>query len=68
MRVDAKQLESLKRIARYSEGKVLQSVLAAEQQAVMKSLMAASTDNVHRLQGRAVLLDELLKMLNPEVE
>ena len=68
MRVDAKQLESLKRIARYAEGKVLQSVLAAEQQAVMKSLMAASTDNVPRLQGRAVLLDELMKMLNPEVE
>jgi len=34
----------------------------------MKNLMGASVDNVQRLQGRAVLLDELLKLLDPEVE
>jgi hypothetical protein len=68
VRIDATQLEALKRVVRSSEGRVLQSVLAAEQQAATKALMSASTDNVQRLQGRAVLLDELLKLLNPEVE
>lgn len=68
MRVDAKQFEALKRVARSSEGRVLQSVLAAELQSTMKSLMSASTDNVQRLQGRAVLLDEMVKLLDPEAE
>lgn len=67
MRVDGKQLEALKRLARTSEGRVLHSVLAADQQATMKSLMAASAENVQRLQGRAVLLDEILKLFDMEV-
>lgn len=68
MRIDAKQLEALQRLVRSSEGRVLQSILAAEHQAVLKALMSASADNVHRLQGRAVLLDDLLEVLNPETE
>lgn len=34
----------------------------------MKSLLTASAENVQRLQGRAILLDEILKLLNSEVE
>jgi hypothetical protein len=34
----------------------------------MNNLMSASVENMQRLQGRAVLLDELLKVLNPEAE
>jgi hypothetical protein len=68
VRVDAKQLEALKRVVRSSEGRVLQSILAAEHQAAMKSLLSASAENVQRLQGRAILLDELMKLLDPEVE
>ena len=68
MRIDSKQLEALKRVARSSDGRVLQSVLAAEHQTTMGNLMAASVENMQRLQGRAVLLDELLKVLNPEAE
>ena len=63
VRIDKKELEALKRGCTVFGGKVLQSVLAAEQQATMKHLMAASTENMQRLQGRAVLLDELLKLL-----
>lgn len=33
----------------------------------MKSLMSASAENVQRLQGRAVLLDEVLKLFDMEV-
>jgi hypothetical protein len=68
VRIDSKQLEALKRVARSSDGRVLQSILAAEHQATMSHLMSASTENTQRLQGRAVLLDELLKVLNPEAE
>jgi hypothetical protein len=68
VKVDSKQFEALKRVARSSEGRVLQSILAAEHQATMKNLMGASADNVQRLQGRAVLLDELLKLIDPETE
>jgi hypothetical protein len=68
VRVDSKQLEALKRVVRASEGRILQSVLAAELKATMKTLMLASTDSVQRLQGRAALLDELLRLLNPEDE
>ncbi len=68
MRVDGKQLEALKQVVRSSDGRVLQSVLAAEHQAGMKALMSASAENVQRLQGRVVLLDEILKLLDPERE
>jgi hypothetical protein len=68
VRIDSKQLEALKQIVRSSQGRVLQSVLAAEHQATMNNLMSASVENMQRLQGRAVLLDELLKVLNPEAE
>jgi hypothetical protein len=68
VRIDSKQFEALKRVARSSDGRVLQSILAAEQQATMNNLMSASTDNMQRLQGRAVLLDELLKVLDPATE
>ena len=34
----------------------------------MKALMSASAENVQRLQGRVVLLDEILKLLDPERE
>jgi len=66
VRIDGKQLEVLKHLARTSEGRLLHSVLAADQQATMKSLIQASAENVQRLQGRAVLLDEILKVLDSE--
>jgi hypothetical protein len=34
----------------------------------MKSLMSTPIDSVQRIQGRAALLDELVKLLDPEVE
>jgi len=66
VRIDGTQLEALKHLARTSEGRLLHSVLAADQQATMKSLIQASAENVQRLQGRAVLLDEILKVLDSE--
>jgi hypothetical protein len=68
VRIDAKELEALKRVARSSDGRVLQSALTADYLTTMKNLIGASADNVQRLQGRAALLDELLNVLNPEIE
>jgi hypothetical protein len=68
VKVDSKQLEALKRVVRSPDGRVLQSVLAAEHQVIMRNLTLVSIENVQRLQGRAVLLDELLKLLDPEAE
>jgi hypothetical protein len=68
VRIDSKQLEALKRVARSSDGRVLQSILAAEHKTTVDHLILVSVENVQRLQGRAVLLDELLKLLDPEVE
>ena len=67
MRVDAKQLEALKRFSRTPDGRVLHSVLAAELEVVVKMLMSSPVENVQRVQGRAVLLDEILSLLDNEV-
>jgi hypothetical protein len=63
MRVDAKALEALKRLGQSPDGRVLQSLLAAEYESQIKALVSAPVENVQRAQGRAALLNELIDLL-----
>lgn len=60
MRLDNEQLEFLARLAKAPEGRTLLSILQAKLRDRESKLRSTSGEEVHRYQGRALELDELI--------
>lgn len=64
MRPDSKQIAALAHIVRAPIGEPLLELLEAELAAAKDTLITCHGDNILRMQGRAAVLKELVKLLH----